>query len=78
MRPSACSTGTLAMPDAAHAPARGFPAVVLVHGSGATDRDETIGPNRPLLDIARGLADTVAMLESKSRSKSVQVRIETA
>jgi signal transduction histidine kinase len=30
------------------------------------------------VDIARGLADTVAMLESKSRSKSVQVRIETA
>jgi len=33
-----------------------FPAVVLVHGSGAQDRYETIGPNRPFLDIARGLA----------------------
>ena len=30
------------------------------------------------VDIARGLADTVAMLESKSRSKSVRVRIDTA
>src|SRR4029453_16229893 len=30
------------------------------------------------VDIARGLADTVAMLESKSRSKSVHVQIETA
>ena len=30
------------------------------------------------VDIPRGLADTVAMLESKSRSKSVRVRIETA
>jgi signal transduction histidine kinase len=30
------------------------------------------------VDIARGLADTVAMLESKSRAKSVRVRIETA
>jgi signal transduction histidine kinase len=30
------------------------------------------------VDIARGLADTVAMLESKARAKSVRVRIETA
>ena len=30
------------------------------------------------VDIARGLADTVAMLEAKSRSKALQVRIETA
>lgn len=29
------------------------------------------------VDIARGLSDTVAMLESKSRAKSVRVRIET-
>lgn len=33
-----------------------FPAVVLVHGSGATDRDESIGPNKPFRDIAQGLA----------------------
>jgi signal transduction histidine kinase len=30
------------------------------------------------VDIARGLSDTIAMLESKSRAKSVRVRIETA
>jgi signal transduction histidine kinase len=30
------------------------------------------------VDIGRGLADTAAMLENKSRAKSVQVRIETA
>jgi signal transduction histidine kinase len=30
------------------------------------------------VDIGRGLADTVAMLESKSRSKSVRVRIDAA
>jgi signal transduction histidine kinase len=30
------------------------------------------------VDIARGLADTVAMLENKSRPKAVRVRIETA
>ncbi|HDL19262.1 MAG TPA: alpha/beta fold hydrolase [Bacteroidetes bacterium] len=33
-----------------------FPAVVLVHGSGPNDRDETIGPNRPFRDLAWGLA----------------------
>jgi signal transduction histidine kinase len=30
------------------------------------------------VDIARGLADTVAMLESKSRAKSIRVHVETA
>jgi hypothetical protein len=33
-----------------------FPGVVLVAGSGPSDRDETIGPNKPLRDIAEGLA----------------------
>jgi dienelactone hydrolase len=33
-----------------------FPAVVLVHGSGPQDRDETIGPNKMLRDLAWGLA----------------------
>jgi len=46
-----------------------FPAVVLVHGSGAHDRDETIGPNKPFLDIARGLAaQGVAVLRYEKRS----------
>lgn len=48
--------GTLALPKAASAAAP-VAAVVLVHGSGPHDRDETIGPNRPFLDIARGLAE---------------------
>ena len=33
------------------------PAVVFAHGSGATDMDETIGPNKPFRDIAYGLAE---------------------
>ncbi len=33
-----------------------FPVVVLIHGSGPNDRDETIGPNKPFRDIAWGLA----------------------
>jgi dienelactone hydrolase len=58
--------GTLAMPKGGGP----FPAVVLVHGSGAHDRDETIGPNKPFLDIARGLAaQGIAVLRYEKRSK---------
>jgi pimeloyl-ACP methyl ester carboxylesterase len=32
------------------------PLLVLVHGSGPNDRDETIGPNKPFRDLAEGLA----------------------
>jgi uncharacterized protein len=44
--------GTLSVP-AGNGP---FPAVVLLHGSGPHDEDETIGPNKPLKDLAWGLA----------------------
>lgn len=61
--------GTLAMPKAP-ASAR-IAAVVLVHGSGPQDRDETIGPNRPFLDIARGLAaQGIAVLRYEKRTKA--------
>lgn len=33
-----------------------FPAVVLVHGSGSSDRDETVGSAKPFRDLAEGLA----------------------
>ncbi len=33
-----------------------FPLVVFVHGSGPSDMDETIGPNKPFKDLAAGLA----------------------
>jgi hypothetical protein len=33
-----------------------FAAIVLVHGSGPNDRDETLGPNKPFKDLAQGLA----------------------
>ena len=64
--------GTLAMPRGnGPASSRGFPAVVLVHGSGPHDRDETIGPNKPFLDIARGLAaQGIAVLRYDKRSKA--------
>lgn len=44
--------GTLCVPRAAGP----VPVVVLTHGSGPNDRDETIGPNKPFRDIAHGLA----------------------
>ena len=61
--------GTLAMPKAPTAAK--ITAVVLVHGSGPQDRDETIGPNRPFLDIARGLAaQGIAVLRYEKRTKA--------
>src|SRR3546814_19533744 len=48
-----------------------MPAVVLVHGSGPHDRDESIGPNKPFLDIARGLAaQGIAVLRYDKRTKA--------
>ncbi len=32
------------------------PLVIFVHGSGPSDRDETLGPNKPFRDLAQGLA----------------------
>ncbi|MDY0022801.1 alpha/beta hydrolase [Arenimonas caeni] len=76
--------GTLSLP-------RGqgpFPAVVLVHGSGSADRDGTLGPNKPLLDLAYGLAERgvvvlrydkrtwlrASTLSPESTAEDVQVR----
>lgn len=54
-----------------------FPAVVLVHGSGANDRDETVGPNKPFKDLAWGLASRgIAVLRYEKRTK--QYPVETA
>jgi hypothetical protein len=47
-----------------------FPAVVLVHGSGPNDRDETIGANAPFRDLSRGLAGRgVAVLRYDKRTR---------
>jgi uncharacterized protein len=47
-----------------------FAAVLLVHGSGPNDRDETIGPNKPFRDLAWGLASQgIAVLRYDKRTK---------
>lgn len=48
-----------------------FPAVVLVHGSGPHDRDESIGPNKPFRDLAHGLSrQGIAVLRYEKRTKA--------
>lgn len=51
------------------------PGVVLVHGSGPHDRDETIGPNKPFRDLAHGLAERgIAVLRYDKRTKAAPQR----
>jgi uncharacterized protein len=65
-------TGTWALPGTLTIP-RGtgpFPAVVLVHGSGPNDRDETLGPNKPFKDLAEGLSSRgIVVLRYEKRTK---------
>src|SRR5207247_5389612 len=47
-----------------------FAAVLLVHGSGPQDRDETLPPNKPFRDLAWGLASQgIAVLRYEKRTK---------
>lgn len=57
--------GTLTLPTGPSP----FPGVVLVHGSGPNDRDETIGPNKTFRDLAWGLASLgIAVLRYDKRT----------
>lgn len=52
-----------------------FPAVLLVHGSGPHDRDESIGPNKPFRDLAWGLASQgIMVLRYEKRTKQYPAR----
>ncbi len=54
----AVKTGTLSMPGALCVPnnIKNPPVVILLAGSGPNDKDESIGPNKALKDLAVGLA----------------------
>ena len=68
--------GTLTLPSAGGGP---WPAVVLVHGSGPNDRDETIGANKPFRDLAWGLATKgIAVLRYEKRTKEYGAKFMAA
>ncbi|MCB1601694.1 MAG: alpha/beta fold hydrolase [Xanthomonadales bacterium] len=66
------TTGNIQLPGLLTLPRKAQPiaGVVLVHGSGSHDRDETIGPNKPFRDLAHGLAKQgIAVLRYDKRSQ---------
>jgi uncharacterized protein len=66
--------GTLTLPKGSGP----FPAVVLVHGSGPNDRDESNGGAKPFKDLAWGLASKgVAVLRYEKRSRVAPAGIVT-
>jgi dienelactone hydrolase len=65
--------GTLTLPVGVPTP---VPAVVLVHGSGPNDRDETVFANKPFRDLAWGLATRgIAVLRYEKRTKEYAAKI---
>ncbi len=67
--------GTLTIPKNASR----APAIVLVHGSGPNDQDETIGPNKPFKDLAWGLATrgvVVLRYDKRTRVNPAGVRTQ--
>ncbi len=66
--------GTLCLPAAAKGK---VPVLVLVHGSGPNNRDETIGPNKPFRDLAEGLAAAgIATLRYDKRTFALKGKID--
>ena len=55
------------------------PAVVFLSGSGPNDKDETIGPNKPFADLARGLGDRgIATLRFDKRTFAIKDKSQFA
>jgi len=53
-----------------------FPGLILVHGSGPNDMDETIGPNKPFRDIAEGLSSQgIIVLRYNKRTNQYSTEI---
>ncbi|QDT77868.1 Alpha/beta hydrolase family protein [Gimesia maris] len=71
-------TGLWSLPGTLSVPVMGkkVPAVVLVHGSGPQDRNETTGPNQPFRDLAEGLASQgIAVLRYEKRTKHHRLKM---
>lgn len=63
--------GTLTLPAKGEGP---YPVVVLVHGSGQNDRDESIGAGKPFRDLAVGLAqEGVATIRYEKRTREYPI-----
>jgi uncharacterized protein len=72
-RDTLVTTGAIHLPATLSLPAGAVhaPAVVLVHGSGPNDRDETVGANKPFRDLAQGLArHGIVVLRYEKRSRA--------
>ncbi len=70
--------GEWVLPGTVTVPVNGgpLPAVVLVHGSGPNDRDETVGANKPFRDLAWGLAGQgIAVLRYEKRTRQYRERL---
>jgi dienelactone hydrolase len=67
--------GTLTVPKGAGP----FPAVVLVHGSGPNDRDETVGGVKVFKDLAEGLASRgIVVLRYEKRTRQYGARVSAS
>ncbi len=69
--PAEIDCGDISLPAMLSIPLKGsnFPVVVLVHGSGSHDMDQSIGPNKIFRDIAWGLSSQgIAVLRYEKRS----------
>jgi dienelactone hydrolase len=64
--------GTLTLPNGAGP----FPGVVLVHGSGPNDRDESVGGTKVFRDLAEGLASRgIAVLRYEKRTRQYSTKM---
>ncbi len=67
-------TGDITLPGILTRPAQSdkqpVPVAILVHGSGPSNMDETVGPNKPFADLAQGLAKRgIAVIRYDKRTK---------